>query len=205
MLFLHIFCSSEDNRISIMNGVAFANLPRLVQVNLRGNICIDKLFTVDRDPNLFRRKISRNCASYDPAEKRISCRTYTVCDSVTNELFANWFNRTPGCCELDHGAYIDSPDNSFIADTNYASLEVLYVRYQRSIDFLPVLVHESFPLLKFYFVINTSVQKICKKNFEEMSKLVQLYLLGNQIEVIKSDTFDDLISLRRIYISKLAS
>lgn len=119
-----------------------------------------------------------------------------------NDLFSNWFNNTPRCCELDHEAYIDSPDYSFVADSNYTKLEVLYIRYQRNIDFLPVSVHEVFPNLKFYFIINVPVQKIFKKNFEMMTDLVQLYLLSNQIEVIKSNTFEDLINLRRIYISK---
>lgn len=141
-----------------MNGAAFANLPRLVQVNFRSNVCIDKLFTIDRDPNLFRRKISRNCATDDVTEKKVSCTAYTVCHTVMNDLFYSWFNRTSGCCELVHGTYIDAPDYSFAAGANYSRLEILFVRYQRHIDFLPV--HESFPVLKFYYVINTSVQKI---------------------------------------------
>lgn len=185
-----------------MNGAAFANLPRLIEVNLRENICIDKLFTIDRAPNIFRRKISRNCAPDDAGEKKVSCRAYTVCNDIVKDLFSSWFKRTSGCCELVHGSYIDSADYSFVGDANYSSLEVLYILYQRNIDFLPVSVHESFPALKFYFVINTSVQKIFKNNFEKMFQLVQLYLLSNRIEAIKSDTFEDLVNLRRIYISK---
>lgn len=111
------------------------------------------------------------------------------------------FNRTPGCCELEHGTYIDYFDYFFAADANYTNLEIIFIIHQPNIEFLPVSVHERFPRLKIYHVQNTPVQKITKKNFEKMYELVVLFLRGNQFESIKSDTFEDLINLKTISLS----
>lgn len=60
-----------DNKIKTVNGVAFANLPRLFAVDLRGNFCIDTVIGTVRDPKESRRRISRNCGSVDDTQKEI--------------------------------------------------------------------------------------------------------------------------------------
>lgn len=186
-----------------MNGAVFANLLRLVIVDLRGNVCIDKYFETERAPSIFRRRISTNCASTENTEKEISCKDWTECGEIMDEVFYRFYNRTSGCCRLEFGTHFDSPEYEFIQNTNYTKLEILYIVHQQNIEFLSVSVYERFPNLKFFAVVNTPVQKISKKNFENMYELSMLHLERNQIEIIRSDTFEDLINLKEIYIGLL--
>lgn len=188
-----------------MNGMAFANVPRLVLVELRGNVCVNKLFKTEREPIIFRRKISKNCASADVTRKEISCSAAIDCHEDYNHVQMHLYNRTLRCCKIEYGTYIDSPDYTFIADKNYNKLEGVTIMDQQTVEFLPILVHERFPILKFYSVVNTAVQRISKKNFEKMYELGFLYMEDNQIEVVRSDTFEDLIRLKIIYMGIIFS
>lgn len=172
-----------------MNGVAFADLPQLVRVDLTDNACISKAFEVERGSRQFRRKISRSCGSADVVKKQLSCTSSTACDEVENSTL---------CCELDLDTRVDASDYTFTTDPRYKTLEILIIAHQSNVEFLPVLVHERFPGLKHYLVKNTPVTKISKKNFEKMFKLETLNLDRNDIEVIKSDTFEDLVNLKLI-------
>lgn len=181
-----------DNIIAAMNGITFANLPRLAFVDLKNNVCVDQIFVTHPFASVFRRIISRNCA----ARNEISCKIFPFCEDD------RLFNRTAGCCQLEYGTYVDSPDYSFSTNQDYASLEVIFIEYQRNMEFLPVSVHRTFPILKVYSVIHTPVRKISKKNFEKLHKLEKLRLQNNYIEAIQSNTFNDLISLQVVEISK---
>lgn len=185
-----------------MNGVAFANLPQLVAVDLKLNVCIDKFYATERASNVFRRKVTRNCASSDAARKEISCSASSTCTEDIDRLFIRSYNRTAGCCILEYGTLIDSPDYFFGNNNNYEKLEIMMILRQRNMEFLPVRLNERFPNLKFYWAIDTPVTRIFKKNFEKMQSLTLLSLIRNQIEVIRSDSFEDLINLKQIYISK---
>lgn len=176
-----------------MNGVAFTKLPQLVELDLMYNVCINAKFEINRDSNSFRRKILRNCGSADVSKKQISCITSTACDSAERGVTK--------CCELELGTIIEAADYTFAADTNYTSVDKLIIAHQQNVEFLPVSVHERFSNLKLYSVVNTPVQKISKKNFEKLFQLNVLKLDRNQIEVIKNDTFEDLVNLGNIRIS----
>lgn len=179
-----------------MNGAAFANLPQLAKLDLSSNVCVNKLFTIESCSSTFRRKISKNCASDDATRKQLSCSASIACD----EEVGGWQDK---CCELELGTVIDSSDYTFVADTNFATVEILIIAHQRNVEFLPILDHERFPSVELYYVVNTPVKKISKKNFEKMFKLENLKLDRNQIEVISSDTFEDLVNLKLIQISTL--
>lgn len=190
--FVYYFCHTGDNEIETMNGIAFANLPRLSSADLTGNVCVNQIFITQPFASIFRRIVSRNCAS----RNEISCKILDFCEDD------RLFNRTAGCCQLDYGTYIDSPDYSFMANEDYAVLEAILVEYQGSMQFLPVFLHDTFPMLKVYSVIHTPARKITKKNFEKLFKLEKLRLQNNYIEAIQSNTFEDLISLQVLEISK---
>lgn len=184
-----------------MNGIAFANLPQLVQLDLRLNVCIGKLFEIDLGSNTFRRKISRSCASAEVAKKLLSCTTSIACDEMRDEWFHEANSDASHCCELDYGTFIDAPDYTFTADTADKKFDFLIIKHQQNVEFLPVMVHDGFLMLKFYWIVNTVLPKILKKNFEKLYELKMLTLDRNQIEVIKSDTFEDLVQLEWIQIS----
>lgn len=179
-----------------MNGVALANLPQLVLVDLRDNVCINQLFEIEGGSNTFRRKVSKKCASGDDVKKQLSCMTSTAC----SELQDLWHTKAD-CCELEYETLIDTPDYTFAGHINYTTVEILIIKHQQNVEFLPVLAHERFSVLKVYFISNAPVQKISKKNFEKLFNLAYLMLDRNQIEIIKSDTFEDLLRLERIWIS----
>lgn len=184
-----------------MNGVAFANLPQIVVVNLAGNVCIDKDIEVGSDPNIFLRRIERNCAPTDASTRTISCDPLIDCSNRLHPQFVKENKDVSGCCEIEERTHVHTPDYSFASDQRYSNFEVMLIMHQRNVEFLPVSVHETFPNLKFYLVMNTPIQKITKKNFEKMYKLLGLTLSNNQIEVIRSDTFDDLTNLKELKIS----
>lgn len=185
--------SADDNRITSVNGIAFANLA-LREVDLKKNECINTDFYIKRGSHHALRRISRNCGSNDIERKQISCITSIFC------FYETYFPTT--CCELEAGTFIDAPDYTFKADEERINTEYLHIRYQQNIHFLPILLHERFPDLEFYDIRSTATPKISKKNFEKLVKLKGLKLTDNQIEVIKSDTFEDLISLRELRLSK---
>lgn len=184
-----------------MNGNAFANLPQLVRVDLLDNVCIDRYYWTERSLKTFHRKISRNCGSKNLAQKEISCKISNACDEEMQGWFFQWYQRSASCCHLKYGTVIDSPDYSLNAKENYTSREVFSIAHQRNVEFLPVSNHEKFPNLKFYSVVDTPTKKITKKNFEKLFQLELINFKFNQIEVIKSDTFEDLVSLKAIYLS----
>lgn len=189
-----------NNKIKTMNGVDFANLPQLVELDLERNVCIDRKFMIDRSSNTFRRRISRNCPSTDATGKQIACKSSIGSSEGIEKLFSNRYNRSAGCCTLQHKTIIDSPDYTFANNLNYRGLEMLHIFHQRNVEFLPVLVHETFPILKFYRVVSTPIQKVFRKNFEKLNRLEMLHLEQNQIDVIKNDTFEDLVNLKEIFI-----
>lgn len=174
-----------------MNGIAFVNLPQLVELDVTNNECIYKWFIIESGSHRFRQKISRNCGSAEVPNKQLLCSALSVCDFTLDDS---------KCCELERGTVITGPEFSFATNANYTDLVMLVIEHQQNVDFLPVLVHEKFPMLEEYRVINTAVPKISKKNFEKMYKLERLFLNRNEIEVIRSDTFEDLINLQFMWI-----
>lgn len=184
-----------------MNAVAFVNLPQLVFISLNYNDCISQKFEIEGGLNELRRSLSRSCASADVVKKPLSCIHSVACDQWRDELEEDFLPKNSSCCELEFGTHIEAHDYTFMVDMKNVAVELLVISHQLEVDFLPVSVHESFPDLKFYSVRYTPVKKISKKNFEKMSELKLLILDHNQIEVIKSNTFEDLISLELIFIS----
>lgn len=191
-----------SNRIRTVNGVAFANLPQLKKVNLRSNLCINIGFSIDCTSNKFRRKISRNCGLSDDTKKELSCSASKPCHVDQGHSYFLTNKDPPSCCEMEYGTLIDSPDYTFVADANYTNIEILTIAYQQNVEFLPVSVHRKFPNLKIYYVIKTAIPRISKNNFEKLYNLIVLRMVSNQIEVIKSDTFEDLINLEYFILSK---
>lgn len=182
-----------------MNGVAFANMPSLAEVWLNGNVCINRIFSSENVPHKFRRKVSRNCAPADSIKKQITCTNVHMCNI---ELLVNFGNRTASCCYVQHATIIDTTNDSFVVDERDKDLEILVIHRNQHVEFLPVLVHETFPNLIGYSVKDTPIKSISKRNFEKLHKLEVLWLEGGQVETIRSNTFEDLSSLRMLMIRK---
>lgn len=178
-----------------MNGIAFANLPGLISIDLKNNKCISSTFEIEKSWSEIRRKITRRCGSADPTRKQIFCADFPFRES--NLTHSSKINQS---CLVDPETYIDTPDFIFAKNLKRASCAYLQIYQQLNIEFLPVLVHEQFPNLKVYAVKNAPIRRISKKNFEKLYELKRLHLESNQIEMITSDTFEDLINLEKIQI-----
>lgn len=72
----------------------------------------------------------------------------------------------------------------------------------RNVEYLPIYVDKSFPELLVYEAASCSLSKLFYDNFVGLSKLQWLFLNGNNIEKIFSDTFKDLKSLTHVYLCK---
>lgn len=72
----------------------------------------------------------------------------------------------------------------------------------KNIQFLPILIFQSFPKLKSISASKCSIIEISKQNFENLALLEQLYLTENMIYTIWSDTFEHLKALQALFLGK---
>lgn len=103
-------------------------------------------------------------------------------------------------CYMNGLTDIDAPDFE-ISTPKDETLRGLRCNGNRNIDFPPVGVSTKFPNLLGYDASLCSIKTIKRANFRNLNKLKQIYLNGNQIELINSDTFDGLTELELIYLS----
>lgn len=103
-------------------------------------------------------------------------------------------------CFSSHTARSDSPYSTF-EDVDY-SIQFISFVFNKKILFLPIRVAENFPNLLIYHATFCSIKTVQKVNFKDLSRLRWLFLDGNQLETIASDTFEDLTSLFRLEMSE---
>lgn len=70
------------------------------------------------------------------------------------------------------------------------------------ISFLPIKVFENFPQLVTYKAEQCSIKSLSNTNFVKLHELKQLRLGGNKIESIGDNTFEGLIALEYLDLSK---
>lgn len=117
------------------------------------------------------------------------------CESVEN----CW--STTYCCVMQHHAFIWT-EGTTIANRDKSVTEVHFTS-NRNIRFLPILLHESFPNLRFYAADKCIVEKVQKSNFELLVDLVEINLAENRISALLSDTFEGLRRLEIISLCEL--
>lgn len=103
-------------------------------------------------------------------------------------------------CFMDKITVIN--EQNVTISTRDESIGELRLWGNKKIFFLPVGVAEIFPNLLYYNAHFCAIKKITKENFHGLIKLQALYLAGNQIEMIPSDTFSDLRGLAVLDLSK---
>lgn len=176
------------NRIKSMNGRLFENLPRLTRIMLEGNECIDE-YIQGYDP--IRRsvaRIDRQCGFIESAATSISC------ESISPRRYRK-------CCFMNNATTIDTTNSSFSGSRDDSVREINCSR-NKKIFFLPIRVTDKYPDLRSYEAAECSLTTITKENFERMTNLKYLDLIGNQIETIFSNTFEDLLSLNYLRIGR---
>jgi Leucine-rich repeat (LRR) protein len=82
------------------------------------------------------------------------------------------------------------------------AVRALAVFTNKQIHYLPIGIKDTFPHLEFMSAGQCAVREVSKENFAGLSNLTALWLEQNQIEKISSDTFEDLVSLKHLWLCK---
>lgn len=106
-------------------------------------------------------------------------------------------------CFPSQTARSDSPSTTFKEFDDL--VQFVSFLFNKKILFLPINVAKNFPKLLVYHAAYLSIDTIKKIHFEGMNKLRWLFLDGNSIERVDSDTFEDLIDLIRLEMSMTES
>jgi Leucine rich repeat len=104
-------------------------------------------------------------------------------------------------CWMDKLTSIDSKEMTIAIDRD-ETIEGLSFWCNLKIKFLPIQVNEKFPNLLAYQASFCSVKEISKDHFKGLTKLKLLHLEGNQIEKVSTDTFEDLVALEGLDLSR---
>lgn len=95
--------------------------------------------------------------------------------------------------------------NYTIKDRKNGSVQALDFNNNKNIEFLPVRVASRFPNIVELDARNCSIRSISKENFDRLHYLKLVYLQGNQIEAVSSDTFDGHNLIEDIDLGQLVS
>ena len=132
-----------------------------------------------------------------------------IAGSSANEIFCeridddNFWSLTKyrRTCYMDDKVSIDNIDTTIgLRDDSILSLRFFD---NKKIKYLPVGVNGKFPNLINYAAGYCSLTVVYKANFRGMNKLELLDLNVNKIERIFSNTFEDLISLQKLFLGEL--
>lgn len=125
----------------------------------------------------------------------------------TNELTCevvevrDWnFGGPQNTCVMDRQTVIDALGRKI--STMNVDLKGLTFGGNKKIKFLPENVNEIFPNLVTFGAEACSLKIITKENFKMLTKLQALHLEGNGIEAIDNNTFEDLASLKWLFLRK---
>lgn len=128
------------------------------------------------------------------AENQISC------ESITKQSWIVTGRQLT--CFISPKAVIDSK-SFIISSVRDEQIRALRFISNKQISYLPVNVHEKFPVLISFSAVACNIKSIFQRNFQNLNTLRELWLNGNQIKTIASDTFGSLTSLEYLDLGKL--
>lgn len=104
-------------------------------------------------------------------------------------------------CFMDQKTKIESQNST--VEVHYFNTNVNELQFtgNKKIFYLPVRLDETFFNLIAYFADSCSLTIITKENFANLRSLKFLLLADNQIQVIRSETFQDFTSLETLKLS----
>lgn len=105
-------------------------------------------------------------------------------------------------CNMLRFTRIDSMSYEISPPTN-KRVDSLDFSFNENISYLPTGLRRVFPELKSIDADFCSIRVILRDNFAGLKNLKYLDLDGNKIEKIDLNTFDDLVTLKKLMLSKL--
>lgn len=108
---------------------------------------------------------------------------------------------TANTCFLHQTTSINSDEFSFVPSKD-ESIGGLYFAFNKNIRFLPIRTVETFSNLLACDARYCSLTSVTLANFKGLNKLISLYLSGNQIATINSETFQDMSALEELHLCK---
>lgn len=85
-------------------------------------------------------------------------------------------------------------NGEIVKNIDVTSLKILYIH----LKFLPIKLGETFPNLQSYEIFLSELEKVTRRNFQDLRKLEVLEIRHNQLKDLPVDTFYDLTELREI-------
>lgn len=168
-----------------MKGSVFDNLAAIKDVGLRRNECINEKFETEEEIRGISKTVSGACDKNG---------TQIACEEITN------YGDYVACSMITHTTIRDI--SYTILDPSNYEVEIMDLRNNRNIEFLPISPHQTFPNLMSYYAANCSIKEISKRNFEGLVHLRDVILEDNQIYFLLSDAFKELVSLLYLYLGK---
>lgn len=104
-------------------------------------------------------------------------------------------------CLMDGTTQINSTGFTITSPRRFEQMVIVFTQ-NKKIFYLPTNVDEVFPALTWYRAFDCSIKSVTKENFMNLIKLIYLDLGSNRIERIESNTFDDLTSMKYLYLSE---
>lgn len=121
------------------------------------------------------------------------------CEAIKNY---EWSDVTRKTCFMNGSTAINGPTYT-ISSSRDESVAGFDCDGNPKIVYLPVKIHEKFPHLSVLYADGCSIKSISKENFENLVMLKRISLNKNQIEIVHSDTFDDLTALEFFWMRRL--
>lgn len=120
----------------------------------------------------------------------------TAARSVKCEQFRDFAK----LCLMNNFTVLDTNDITVTSTRN--EIEEMVFTGNRNVKFLPILVYQTWPNMREITAYGCSIQNISRSNFDKLNQMRRLQLENNQIEIIKSDTFRDLVRLESLNLGK---
>lgn len=183
--------STVNQRLSALNGKAFANLHQLETISLITNFCIWKDFSshVIESWKSAGEVITKNCGFDEFEYVEVACEKFTS----FFELEACWMKKKTSI----------NATNFVVSDMRDEEVGHISFDDNKKIEYLPYKIFMQFPNLFSYFAESCSVKQITKENFEKLNRLKEIWLSHNKIQKIFANTFEGLESLQTVLIGKI--
>lgn len=182
------------NRIKSIHSNLFNVMVFLNAVVLESNQCINENFFGGKAIIGIGDRINNRC-KFDGNSFELAC--YKISDGCIH-----W--TTGLCCDMSKESAI-STSNAIISGVVDPDVIRMHFSGNKAIRFLPISLSIKFPNIIHYWARGCFIQKISKLNFFGLESMTNLWLGSNEIDTIRSDTFEGLDALENIGLGKLAT